>query len=45
MIVICAGGEGFHDVREDGRLRGVEAVIDKDPPPRYWPRNSMPSYW
>jgi carbamate kinase len=29
-IVVCAGGGGIPVVRENGRLRGVEAVIDKD---------------
>lgn len=29
-IVVCAGGGGIPVVRERGRLRGVEAVIDKD---------------
>jgi carbamate kinase len=29
-IVVCAGGGGIPVVREAGRLRGVEAVIDKD---------------
>lgn len=30
-IVVCAGGGGMPVVREaDGRLRGVEAVVDKD---------------
>jgi carbamate kinase len=29
-IVVCAGGGGIPVVREDSRLRGVEAVIDKD---------------
>ena len=29
-IVVCAGGGGIPVVREGGRLRGIEAVIDKD---------------
>jgi carbamate kinase len=29
-LVVCTGGGGVPVVREDGRLRGVEAVIDKD---------------
>ena len=29
-IVVCAGGGGIPVVREGGRLRGVDAVIDKD---------------
>lgn len=29
-VVVCAGGGGVPVVREQGRLRGVEGVIDKD---------------
>jgi len=29
-IVVAAGGGGIPTVREDGRLRGIEAVLDKD---------------
>ena len=29
-IVVAAGGGGIPMVRDDGRLRGVEAVLDKD---------------
>jgi carbamate kinase len=29
-IVVAGGGGGIPMVREDGRLRGVEAVLDKD---------------
>lgn len=30
IIVICAGGGGVPVIRRDGRLEGVEAVVDKD---------------
>jgi carbamate kinase len=30
VIVVAGGGGGIPMVREDGRLRGVEAVLDKD---------------
>jgi carbamate kinase len=30
VLVVCAGGGGIPTVLEDGVLRGVEAVIDKD---------------
>lgn len=30
VLVVCAGGGGVPVVMEDGALRGVEAVIDKD---------------
>jgi carbamate kinase len=30
VVVVCAGGGGIPVVAERGRLRGVEAVIDKD---------------
>lgn len=30
VVVICAGGGGVPVVREQGKLRGVEAVVDKD---------------
>ena len=30
FVVVCAGGGGIPTVRSDGRLVGVEAVIDKD---------------
>jgi carbamate kinase len=29
-VVVCAGGGGVPVVRDDGGLRGVEAVVDKD---------------
>src|SRR5205814_6690995 len=29
-VVICAGGGGVPVVRDEGGLRGVEAVVDKD---------------
>ena len=44
-IVICAGGGGVPVVRTDsGRLRGVEAVVDKTSPPRCWPGASVPTH-
>jgi carbamate kinase len=30
VLVVCAGGGGIPVVAEDGRLRGIEAVVDKD---------------
>ena len=30
MLVVCAGGGGIPVIAEGGRLRGVEAVVDKD---------------
>jgi carbamate kinase len=30
IVVVCTGGGGIPVVREAGRLRGIEAVIDKD---------------
>ena len=30
VLLVCAGGGGIPVVCEDGRLRGVEAVVDKD---------------
>lgn len=30
LLVVCAGGGGVPVVRRDGRLAGVEAVVDKD---------------
>jgi carbamate kinase len=30
VLVVCAGGGGIPVITEDGRLRGVEAVVDKD---------------
>lgn len=30
QVVVCAGGGGIPTVADDGHLRGIEAVIDKD---------------
>ena len=43
VLVVCAGGGGIPVIAEDGRLRGVEAVVDKDLVAALLARDSTPT--